>query len=157
MFLSGKIERIYFSAKFVVITPAAFWLYLLSERVTPFSQFTTLMLVYLAVNFAIILLSFRKLIKSPNLVFLLSPVDAVFLYFVVLYSGGVHSQLHMPYYFLIALVSVYLPLRRVLIVAMIFSISYIVSVLPLLNNDEAVLVATKMIYILLTAGLGYML
>ena len=157
MFISGKIERIYFAAKVVVITPAAFWLYLLSERVTLFSQFTTLMLVYLAVNFIIILLSFRKLIKSHNLVFLLSPVDAVFLYFVVLYSGGVQSQLHMPYYFLIALVSVYLPLRRVLIVAMIFSISYIVSVLPLLSNDEAVLVATKTIYIWLTAGLGYMI
>ena len=157
MIVSSKIEKIYFGAKAFLFCPLALWTLLRYEQPGQIHQFVILLLAYIAMNLLIYWLSTKSVVKGFNIMLLLSPVDAVFLYFVVSLYSGVHSQLHMPYYFLTALVSIYLPIRKIIIVAIIFSLSYIFSTITYFDKELVFLPFARAFYIWLTAGVGYLI
>jgi len=157
MIVSSKIEKIYFAAKTFLFCPLVLWILLRYEQPSHVHQFVILLLAYIAINLLISWLSTKGVVKGFNTMFLLSPVDALFLYFVVSLYSGVHSQLHMPYYFLTALISIYLPIRKIVFIAVIFSLSYIFSTIAYFDNEMVFLPFTRAFYIWLTAGIGYLI
>lgn len=156
MRFSGKIERIYFVAKGLFIASAAFWVYLGSPHPAQITKFTILFSVYFAINMFMFLLSQKRRIKGKNLLFSLFGVDTLFLGISIMLDGGAQSQLFIGYYVLIGLLSVYLPAKEVGVVALVFSLSYILSALFPFNMKQLLIVLMRTFYIWLLGGIGYM-
>jgi len=157
MLFGGKVEKVYFLAKGLVIIPIALWVYWQPVYVQHFEQFLTLVLAYALINLFLYQLSARGRVKEPNMLFALSLVDAAFLHLMVSYYGGADSQLHMPYYFLIAMLSVRLPARMIMAITCVFTASYLLAALTSIEQAALVSVGIKTLYLWLTAAIGSMI
>ena len=154
MIIGSKIEKIYFAAKALAIGPFIVWTYLDGNRVYQDFQFVIFLLAYLVINLIMYRLTARRWIRGTNMLFSLSFVDALFLYFSIQLDSGVYNHLYLTYYPLIALVSLYLPIRKVVAIALAFSISYLFSVINQLQGEFLMSITLRTLYIWFTGGIA---
>jgi len=156
MTLSGKIEKLYFGAKGILLAPIIIWMYLYADTIQVLN-FTVLLLVYVLVNLLLFWMATNRWIKSSSMFFPLVAIDVLFVFFSMAYYGDAAKNLYVIYYFLIGLLSMYRPINKVIIAASAFSLAYLLSA-TLLNNAQPLSeAAIKVFYIWLTGGIGYII
>lgn len=154
MTFSGKIEKICFATKGVIITLVVLFLLLRAETYIETIITIRSSLIYLVLNLIIYWILTRIHIKGQNIIFSLSFLDALFIFSMMKFGGFNESQLFVAFYFLIALISVYLSTWKVIIAASFFSACILASDNTVMGSESIIDVSAKTAYIWLTAGIG---
>lgn len=154
MIIGSKIEKIYFATKALAIGPFIVWTYIDGNRAYQDSQFIILLAAYLVINLVMYQLTVKRWIRGTNMLFSLSFVDALFLYFSIQLDSGLNNHLYLTYYPLIAIVSLYLPVRKVVAIALVFSASYIFSTINQVGSALLPSVSLRTLYIWFTGGIA---
>ncbi|MCP4580538.1 MAG: GGDEF domain-containing protein [candidate division Zixibacteria bacterium] len=156
MTLSGKIEKLYFGAKGILLAPIVIWMYFYADTVKTLN-FTVLLLVYVLINLLLFWMVANRWIKSTSMFFPLVAIDVLFVFFSMAYYGDAAKNLFVIYYFLIGLLSMYRPIGKVVFSACAFSLAYLLSS-TISNNAQPLSEALiKVFYIWLTGGIGYII
>jgi len=154
MVISGKIEKIYFGAKAVIFAPLILWMYLYTD-LFQIIYFALSLFAYAVINSVLFWISTKKWIKVSSTFLPLTVIDALFIFFSMTYYGEATRNLYVIYYFLIALLSIYRPISKVIFAAFAFSAAYLISVLMPNNEQPLAEIIIRVFYIWLTGGLGF--
>lgn len=156
MSLTGRIERLYFGAKAILLAPLVFLFYYNSNS-RIFINFTLFLLVYSLINMLLLWLANKRLIKGHGLYLPLTAIDIMFIFFSMSYFGQSASHMYIMFFFLIGLLSIIRPVVPVTLAATAFSIAYVVVALTSTFSLKATDVILRCFYIWLTGGIGLMI
>lgn len=156
MTIGGKIERVYFGAKAIFVAPLLLWMYLEGDN-RLFPQFAALFLVYALINLLIYWMTTKRWIKGSATYFPLTLVDSLFILFAMAYYGPGAQHYYTIFYYLIAMLSLFRPLSRLILMACGFTLALVLLSIPPINNMPITEIFFKSFYIWLIGGIGYII
>jgi diguanylate cyclase (GGDEF)-like protein len=155
MTFGGKIERIYWTAKGLIISIIVAWLYFGNKHSHLDIYLDLVVSSYIIFNMVMLWLNSRHILKGNRLLVSMFGFDTVFLGAAILLDGGAQSQLYIGYYALISLLSVHLSAREVGIVGVVFTISYMLTTMIPFREELLFMVLTRTFFIWLLGWIGY--
>ena len=156
MTLTGRIEKLYFGVKSILLAPLVVWTYLYCDQ-RLINQFTLMLLVYVLINMLLIWFSVKKWIRGSGIYLPLTSIDVLFFFFSMVYYGTAAEHMYIMFYFLIGLLSVFRPAANVALAAIAFSVTYVTAALIIPEPHLIKDIALRTFYIWLTGALGYLI
>lgn len=156
MTIGGKIERVYFGAKAIFIAPLVLWMYFQgNQQILP--QFSALLLVYTLINLLIYWMTAKRWIKGSGTYFPLTLMDGLFVLFAMIYYDAGAKYYYIIFYYLIAMLSLFRPLSRLILMCCGFTLALVILSIPPLNNIPIEEIIFKSFYIWLIGGIGFLI